>query len=316
MASKIKIAVIGAGSMAAEHCRAFAALPQAELAGIHSRTRSRAEELAGRFGIGGVFDSIEELWEGSNADLVLIAVQELAALPVAREAVRFPWRLLLEKPAGYNLPIAAEIRDLVRQAGRQAYVGLNRRYYSATMTAEQELSECAPGPRYVTVNDQQNLAAARAIGHPEEVARYMMYANSIHLIDYIRIFGRGAIERVERMQEWRGEESFIQAATVFFSSGDIARYEAQWKGPGPWSCSVTCAEKRLEMRPLETISVQPAGSRHSEPRAIDPVDAEYKAGFYRQAEDALRAVRGEPNRLPSIDDAFETMELIHAIYGI
>lgn len=316
MPSPIKIAFIGAGSMAAEHARAFAALPDVELVGIHSRTRQKAEALAEKFGIAGVYDSVAELREKSEADLVVIAVNELGLVPVMREAVEHDWTMLLEKPAGYNLAVADEVRQMVKDADRTAYVGLNRRYYSATRQALEALADCGEGPRYITVADQQSFTEARAVGHPEEVVRHMMYANSIHLIDYMRVFGRGEIDRVEQMQPWHGEDSVMQAATVFFSSGDIARYEAHWKGPGPWACTVTCAAKRLEMRPLETLTVQMAGTRRAEPVDIEPVDSEYKAGFLRQAEDTVSALRGEPNILPSLDEAYRTMELIHAIYGI
>ena len=313
--SKHKIAVVGAGKMALEHCRVYAELANVELAGICSRTAARAAVLAKKFGIRRVSEGIAELWEDTKADVVLITVNELSMLPVVREAARFPWTLFLEKPAGYNLEVASEVRATIKQHGRDAYVGLNRRYNAASIAASEALKGC-DGPRYIVVNDQQNLAHARSLNHPGEVVRYMMYANSIHLIDYIRVFGRGQVERVERLEDWRGEDSFMQAATMFLSSGDVARYEALWQGPGPWACSISCHEKRLEMRPLETLSVQLAGSRVNQQQEFDPIDAQFKPGFYRQAEDVLRALDGEPNRVPTIDDAYATMELIHAIYGV
>ena len=46
MSSEVKVAFVGAGYMAEEHMRAFAGLPGVIIAGIHSRTRARAEKLA------------------------------------------------------------------------------------------------------------------------------------------------------------------------------------------------------------------------------------------------------------------------------
>ena len=43
------------------------------------------------------------------------------------------------------------------------------------------------------VSDQQSFAEGRAAGHPEEVVRHFMYANSIHVIDYLLQFGRGEV---------------------------------------------------------------------------------------------------------------------------
>ena len=47
--------------MAREHLRAFRDVPGVRLAGIHSRTRARAEALAAEFGVALVADSVAEL---------------------------------------------------------------------------------------------------------------------------------------------------------------------------------------------------------------------------------------------------------------
>ena len=58
-----QVAIIGAGYMAREHIRAFADVPEVTIAGIHSRTRERAEALAGEYSIGVVCDSVAELYD-------------------------------------------------------------------------------------------------------------------------------------------------------------------------------------------------------------------------------------------------------------
>ena len=81
--------------MAREHARAFADVPGVTLAGIQSRTRARAEALAGKFGIETVCDSIGELREKSAADLVVVAVPVLAIAQVANGCMAHPWTVLL-----------------------------------------------------------------------------------------------------------------------------------------------------------------------------------------------------------------------------
>src|ERR1041385_1274629 len=96
-----KVAIVGAGNMAREHIRAFMDVPGVVVAGIHSRTRARAESLAAEFGIGHVCDSAAELYDRTRADLVVVTVSETSANPVARTCFEFPWTILLEKPPGY-----------------------------------------------------------------------------------------------------------------------------------------------------------------------------------------------------------------------
>src|SRR5690554_6238588 len=114
---KVKVAFVGAGYMASEHAKAFSGLPGVELVGIHSRTPSRAEQLAKDYPGMRVCNSVAELHAQSDADLVVVTVKELAMKEVAEQCFKFPWTILLEKPAGYDLAAARAIRDAAKDAG-------------------------------------------------------------------------------------------------------------------------------------------------------------------------------------------------------
>src|SRR5690349_5336281 len=98
----VRVALVGAGLMAREHARAFGAVEGAEVVAIHSRTRGKAEEVAAEHGIPAVAESIADL-AGAGANLVIVAVPELAARDVILSCLSHEWTMLLEKPAGYNL---------------------------------------------------------------------------------------------------------------------------------------------------------------------------------------------------------------------
>src|SRR5262245_14433353 len=104
-----KVAFIGAGYMAEEHMRAFASLPDVSIAGIFSRTSAKAEKLAETHATK-VFNSVEELYQETQADLVVVTVVELSMAEVASACFAYRWTVLLEKPAGYDLVDATRIR--------------------------------------------------------------------------------------------------------------------------------------------------------------------------------------------------------------
>ena len=314
--STLSIALVGAGSMAGEHARAFASLPGVKLAGITSRTRARAEALAQQHGIAVVADSVQELHERTQADLVIVTVPELSANAVAKEALRFPSALLLEKPAGYDLADARDIAAAAVGHAAPVMVGFNRRFYSSLLAVRADL-EGRPGERrYIHVQDQQSFAEARRYNHPEPVVHKFMYANSIHLIDMIMALGRGKVTRVEPVAPWRGEETEVVLAYVEFDSGDSALYEGLWRGPGPWTCAVSTPSKRWMLQPLEDANFQNAGerARHAVERSED--DKAFKPGFLLQARAAVARVRGEPSTIASLQDSLATMELIHRMFGV
>lgn len=309
-----KVAFVGAGYMSAEHLKAFKNVPGVELVGIHSRTRDRAEKLAEQFGVPLVCNSVAELYDKTKADLLVVSVPELSVREVCLDAFQHPWTCLIEKPAGYDLADAQNILANAKAEERQAFVAFNRRHYSSTRLVLAELAQ-QQGPRLIHVYDQEDQIAARKAGQPELVVQNWMYANSIHMIDYLSILGRGNIVSVDPIVPWSPQNPSFVMAKISYDSGDIAIYEAVWNGPGPWGISVTTQEKRWEMRPLEQASSQPYGSRKLEPASIHEWDTAFKPGLRIQAEEAVMAAKGNPHTLPSLEDAMKSMKLAAAIYG-
>jgi predicted dehydrogenase len=313
-APRCAVAFVGAGAMAAEHARAFAAVPGVELVGIHSRTRARAKHLAREAGIAGVFDSIAELHERTQADLVVVAVPAIAMKDVALECLARPWTVLLEKPAGLGVAEAEEIASAAEGRERPVLVGLNRRFLASTRAVLEDVAR-SDSRRYIRVLDQQSLAEARAFGHPEAVVRHWMYANSIHVVDYLSLLGRGPVESVERVLPWSSHEPGVVLAAVRFASGDVGVYEGIWNGPGPWAVMVESAEKRWELRPLEHAAFQLPGERELVSVPPHHWDREFKPGLRLQAEHAVSAALGAPSDVPTIDESLRTMRLIETIFG-
>jgi predicted dehydrogenase len=311
MGVKKKIAIIGAGYMANEHAKAHAALGAFELAGIYSRTRHRAEQVAKDYNIPVVADSVAELYERTKATMVIITVRELAMREVALEAAKYDWTLLLEKPAGYCLGDAQAIAHGL--AGKPAFVALNRRYYHATQAALEDLNR-RDMKRFIHVQDQQSQLAAQD-SQPQTVIDYWMYANSVHLIDYFTLFGRGEVVRVIPHQPWEPKKTFNLTASILFSSGDEGLYQAIWEGPGPWAISVTTAQKRFEMRPLEQGKFQNTGERILHDIVPHPWDLLAKPGLMRLAEECRKYHESAPHLLVSVEESMRSMELVHAIYG-
>jgi len=300
--------------MAGEHARALASLPNAEIVGVCGRTASRAEALAGKYSAR-TYQSIDVMYRKTEADAVVVAVNEPSVAEVALACFAHPWACLLEKPVGVDLPQAEAILAASRRNASPAYVALNRRSYAATRRAVAEI-EHDPGPRLISILDQQDLDAARNAGQPEIVVRNYMYANSIHLIDYFKVFGRGEIVSVAPIAAWSSERPTFVVASIRYSSGDLGLYEAVWNGPGPWSVAVSNDRVRVEMRPLEKLSIQLRHERRATEIAADPIDTSYKPGLRYQAEQLIASLEGAPTKLPPLEEATQSMALCADIYGL
>lgn len=311
--SELAVALVGAGYTSAEHAKAFAAVPGVRLAGIHSRTRARAEALAAKAGIAEVCVSVDELWEETRAGLVVVTVTELSMNAVAKACFKHPWTVLLEKPAGKDLADALDLARAARASGRCVLVALNRAMYSATLAAREGLA-AEKSPRFVKVQDQQSMARALAAGQPKEVVDRWMFANSVHLVDYFRLLARGRAVSVEPVIAWNPSRPGPVVAKVLFESGDAGLYEAVWEAPGPWAATVTAGARRWELRPLEALTTQELGQPAKAVEA-HAWDREFKPGFRLQAEEAVAAALGKPSRCVTLDESLATMRLVAALYG-
>lgn len=308
----MRVAIVGAGYTAREHARAFGDVGDVVVSGIFSRTKSRAAQLAAELGIPHVCDSVDDLAARTEAELVVVGVPEMAMNAVAKQCFQHRWSVMLEKPPGYDLADSKDIAAAAERSGSTVYVGLNRRFLSATTAVLEEVGSGSES-RFIVVQDQQSLDQARGIGAPEEVVERWMFANSIHTVDYLRIFGRGEITDVDPLVPWDRRSPGQVVAKIGYSSGDSGLYIAIWDGPGPWGVSVSVPGTRWEMRPLEHATRQRSGGPVTD-LPVHPWDERFKPGFRAQARAVVDAVVGDGSAT-TLRDALETVRLIDHIYA-
>lgn len=310
-----RIAIIGAGRMAEKHLEALSRIPEMIAVGIFSRTASKSKHLAEQHNIEFVASSIFELFDLTQAMAVIIAVNEPSTEEVCIEAMNFPWKILVEKPVGLNTPSLDRIVSHRCKTRSEVFVAMNRRQYFSVLSAVAELENCK-NKRLVQICDQEDPAGALANGRDKKTCENWHFANSIHLIDLFYVFCRGAVVDVKNIIAWKsGFESKFTHSIISFSSGDIGIYHSIWNAPGPWSVSVETDIKRLELRPIERLSVQ----HYSEkiPQEIKEklgVASESKPGFYNQLIEFRKQLQCGISKLPTIDIYKRTAELTDMLY--
>ena len=131
---------------------------------------------------------------------------------------------------------------------------MNRRQYSSVTLAEYLERDASSA---VTICDQEDPAIALASGRNEEVCRRWHFANSIHLVDLFFVFCRGHVNSVFCAQPvGTAFEKSIGHFVISFSSGDIGVFHTVWNMPAPWSVAIETAQKRLQLMPIEELTIQ------------------------------------------------------------
>lgn len=312
MAKKIKVAIIGAGYTANEHLKAFNDIEDVELCGIFSRTKEKAEKLSEIYSIKNLCGSMEELWDKTEADILVVTVNELSMPSIIEESLNYNWEVLVEKPPALYLEEAIRLDKTANEINKIVRVALNRASYSVTRFVKNEI-DSKEGRRIIIAQDQEDPERAINLGRQKEIVDRWMYANSIHIIDYFRIFARGEFAKVSTFGELSGKKPCFIEAHIEFSSGDLGIYQAFWNEPAPWAITVHLPDIRYELRPLEEGKKQ---VRWQKPEQI-PVsewDTKFKPGFRAQAEEMVKIVRDGNGNVPTLKNAIATMKLIKEIY--
>ncbi len=318
MSTPVRIAVIGAGRVAPEHLRVLAAFGDVEVVGLANRGGPGIEEMAARFGVRRTFSDWRAMVEQTEPDGVLVLVDPFSTAGVVADVLRLGIPALVEKPPGMTSGETEELAALAEDRGVTSLVAVNRRWYSVVQAALARVT--AHGPLIgVSVDAPEPVAQiARSPGRPPELLDRWLVANTIHAIDLLRYAGGpfGAVHAVRRASGEGASDSFC--ALVEFESGALGQFSSHWRSPGKWRLQLDGTGIQAVLEPFERGSLRLEDGR-TEPLLRDPVDVEFKPGFYAQDRAFVEAVgRKEGLSDPASDlaDAVQSMRLAEAIAGL
>lgn len=192
---KLKVALVGTGFIV-EECHLVAYKKAGiEVCGIMGRDLEKANRVASRFGIPCVAQSVAELLEKANPDILDIAVPPLVQPAVIEEAVKYPKLkgILAQKPLAMSFDEATRLVRLCEQAGKVLSVNQNMRFDPSIYAQKQILNERLLGDPVLATIDM------RAVPHWMDWAKGMRslstWIMSIHHLDTFR-FWLGTPDRV------------------------------------------------------------------------------------------------------------------------
>jgi len=314
--NRIKVSIVGAGLMAEAHLKALKNNNNFVVEGIISKNGHSAKKLAIKYKIKFYGKTIQDLRSNTQSNLILIVVPILETPKVLKLASKYSWKILVEKPVGYNYELVKKIYlNLKKERKDQnVFVGMNRRFYPSTLYAKKNLDK--KKIRFIQIFDQEDLFSKNTIKKPKIVKKNFMYANSVHLVDYIRTFSRGKIISLKNKKINISKTKKIYKSEINFSSGDTVDFTSVWNMPGPWSICITNEEQRFEMRPLEDIWVRNFKKKDNIKVNFSKKlnELNLKPGLFLQLDEINKLFKNKKNDLCSLKDFLETMALVKKLF--
>jgi predicted dehydrogenase len=129
---KLKVGVIGAGSISDVHLGPYANNHQAEVYAISDTNGQRAKEKAEKYGAAKIFTDYHEMLADEQLDAVSICTWNNLHAEMAIAALKAGKHVLVEKPLCTTVEDAKRIEKAVYQSGKILQVGFVRRHATNT----------------------------------------------------------------------------------------------------------------------------------------------------------------------------------------
>ncbi len=226
MSKVLRAAVIGLGSMGANHARVFSEMSGVELAGVADPDPERLARAVGGRAIPGFADTATLLRE-TRPDLVSIVVPTQLHEAVALEVIAAGANLLVEKPISATLASAQKIAQAAEAAGVLLTVGHIERFNPAIQQLKSRLVE-GQGGRVLQIR-------ARRVGpFPHRIRDVgVIHDLAPHDIDIMRYLLDDDVDRVyaEARRHINTENEDLFMGMLRFAKGGLGLLDINWLTP-------------------------------------------------------------------------------------
>jgi predicted dehydrogenase len=148
---KLRVAVVGCGTIGPRHAEAYAQTGQTELVGAVDIVSDRAAAFAERYGAAASYSSVADLLAEQHPDLVTIATPPGTHAELAEQVLAAGCSVLLEKPPCPTLSQLDAVAAAEAKSSGQVYVVFQHRHGSGAQRARQLIERGALGQPQVAV---------------------------------------------------------------------------------------------------------------------------------------------------------------------
>ena len=125
---KIKIGIIGVGSISESHIAGYKKLPNVELYAFCDINEERLKEKGKKYGVTNLFTDVNEMVKLEGLDGVSVCVWNCSHYDCTMAALKAGLNVLCEKPLAMNAKQAQEMKDMADKMGKLLMVGFVMRF--------------------------------------------------------------------------------------------------------------------------------------------------------------------------------------------
>lgn len=315
---KVKVALIGAGSMANTfHYPSLKEFEDVEMAGLCDIDENKLKATADKFNIKNRFTNYKEMIEKTSPDAVYILMPPHHLYDLAIYCLKLRLSIFIEKPPGVtkeqtrNMALLAEKNNCLTMAGFQ------RRYSPLIVKAKSLIEEKGERINQCTATFVKNTIGA---GPYYDGATDILTCDVIHSVDLLRFLCGGEVKKVvsdvrslyaEYDNSFNAMIKFDTGAVGFLNTNWVAGkriFSAEMHGKGisgyvdPEKKALIYQENKEE--PLVITGEEICNSK----------DNHKIFGFYNENRHFIDCLKTKKQPLTNLRESLKTMELVELIY--
>ncbi len=347
MAEKnLGVLIHGAGWVAGEHVKSFAANPHTRIVAISSRKLSSCERLASSYGLRDVafYTDLDKALAHDSVDIVSICTPQQLHAENTIAAARAGKHLVIEKPIANTPQEMRAMREAVRAAGVKTVVSFVLRWNPLFETIKAMVADNAVGDLYCVETDYQHDIASWWTGYEDartlKLGVSAMLTGGCHALDAARWFaGKGRYEaatpievfaysggyRKGRNEEfnyltnsWRPapplEYDDLEMVMIRFDNGVLAKVSVNYGCVMPYTFPIEIFGDRGTIKDNRVWSHKfPGQKKWVEIPTILPDSADVSHHpFQGQIDHFVQCIREDRESHCNLEDAIKTHEIVFA----
>ena len=341
--SRLRVGVIGAGSIANMHLKSYVNNPDVTLVAIHDINEERAAEVAARYGAARSYGTLAGILEDPGVDAVSICSWNDSHAELAIAALEAGKHVLVEKPLSKTVAEAEAVEEAVRRTGKTLQVGFVRRFSSNARTLKTFVDAGELGQIYyakaVNIRRIGNPGgwfadSARSGGgplidigvHVLDLCWYLMgcpKAVTVSGTTYSRLGNRANVTSLARYKvadydPLKSDVEDMATAFIRFENGASLTLETSYSlhaSKDELSVSVYGDHGGAELEPrLRMVSERHDTVLNIEPQT-DLLSFDFDEGFQNEIDHFVAVCLGEAEEIAPVEQGVEMMRMLTAIYA-
>jgi len=336
MASKIKVSMIGLGSIATYmHIPAFQAIDDIEVVSGCDTNERQAERVKRQFNIPEVYSDWKEMLAVTKPDAVVVCLPNSLHVSATKDALEAGCHVLCEKPLGMTSVGAKNVADIAVKYGKVLSVGYHNRYWPLFKKAKVMVENGEIGKilqiRGTFVTGGPHVSwDPKSLWYHEQSNGGVLFDSGSHLFDIIKYITGSTPSQAHVLSSsvaednalpthysiaWKSSDDVIGTAQLGWG-GRTARQEVFIYGEAG-HISVTPHEievrKPGQNRITDIFGHIESAARIASKIVKRKVRIDESSAYKSQAYAFVTAISGGNDKTASLEDAVSTLEILESI---